>query len=301
MGGVWSVVPRVAHRAVPAASISRSARTRWSRTVVEREFYPLERRSAHAVAGRDGRLAGMEADDQLIARCSPAIALRMPPDQRDRHADHARRLVERTAWETAHGFEVDDAGLALMVHTVAAHAAVLVAGFTPATQPYRDVSSVVLHRGTIVNREPRPGPVRGVMSDAPQHLAGQAGHGRGPVLLDWRSVARDTGRPDAGVNVVYHEFAHKLDGLDGVFDGMPPLGSDAARAEWEQVLGTNYRRLVRRGGDPVIRSYAATNEVEFFAVTTELFFTVPERLRAAHARVYARLADFYAQDPAATL
>jgi MtfA peptidase len=45
------------------------------------------------------------------------------------------------------------------------------------------------------------------------------------------------------VNVVYHEFAHKLDQLDGVADGMPPLGSEARDAEWIQTIGTNYRRL----------------------------------------------------------
>lgn len=243
----------------------------------------------------------MEADDGLIALAGPPLVALMSPEARERHAEHARRLVERTAWEAARGFDVTDDELARMAGAVAAHAAVLAAGFAPATHPFRDVTSVVLHPGTIVNRSPRPGPARGVMTDAPQHIAGQAGHGRGPVLVDWRAFERDVARPDRGVNVVYHEFAHKLDGLDGVFDGMPPLGSDEARATWAQVFGTNYRRLVRRGRDPVIRSYAATNEVEFFAVTSELFFTVPARLRDAHPRVYARLADFYALDPATLL
>lgn len=50
---------------------------------------------------------------------------------------------------------------------------------------------------------------------------------------------------------------------------------------------------------PVVRAYAATNEAEYFAVTSELFFTVPQTLRAHHARVYDRLAEFYRQDPAA--
>ena len=57
------------------------------------------------------------------------------------------------------------------------------------------------------------------MTNAPQHIAGQAGHGRRPILLDWRAVARDVARPDRGQNVVYHEFAHKLDMLNGEADG----------------------------------------------------------------------------------
>ena len=246
------------------------------------------------------RQTGPMADvDELVERHRPARVASLPPELRDRHAEHARRLVQHVSWEPARGFDVTPAELDEMAAVVASHAALLVAGFSPATQPYRDVTSVVLHLGTIVDRAPRPGPVQGVMTNAPQHLAGQAGHGRRPILLDWRAVAGDVARPERGQNVVYHEFAHKLDGLDGVFDGMPPLGSDRARAEWTQVFGTNFRRLVRRGRDPVIRGYAATNEVEFFAVTTELFFTVPDRLREAHPRVYDRLAAFYAQDPAA--
>lgn len=241
----------------------------------------------------------MEAHDDLIAAHAPRLVALLPDDLRERHAEHAARLMERVSWEPARDFPVDGAALTEMAAVVATHAALLAAGFSPATQPFRDVTSVVLHRGTIVDRAPRPGPVSGVMTSAPRHLAGQAGHGRGPVVLDWRAVGRDLARPDLGQNVVYHEFAHKLDQLDGVFDGMPPLGSDRARAEWTQVFGTNFRRLVRRGRDPVIRSYAATNEVEFFAVTSELFFTVPARLRDAHPRVYQRLAEFYAQDPAA--
>ncbi len=243
----------------------------------------------------------MQRVGELLDRHRPALAELLAPTERERWAEHARRLVERVSWEPARGFHADAGTLDEMAATVAAHAALLVAGFAPATHPYRDVTSVVLHRGTIVSREPRPGPVKGVVTNAPQHLAGQAGHGRGPILLDWRTVQREIARPDLGTNVVYHEFAHKLDQLDGVFDGMPPLGSARARAEWEQTLGTNFRRLKRRGTDPVVRAYGATNPAEYFAVTTELFFTVPLALRDQHPRVYARLAEFYAQDPATLL
>lgn len=239
--------------------------------------------------------------DELLTAHAPPLARLLAPDDRTRYTEHATRLVERVSWEAARGLIADDDGVTLMATVVAAHAALLVAGFAPATQPYRDVTSVVLHRGTIVDRAARPGPVRGVVTNAPQHLAGQAGHGRGPILLDWRTVQRDIARPELGVNVVYHEFAHKLDQLDGMFDGMPPLGSPGARAAWEQTIGTNFRRLARRGSDPLVRAYGATNIVEYFAVTTELFFTLPVSLREQHPRVYDRLAEFYALDTAALL
>jgi Mlc titration factor MtfA (ptsG expression regulator) len=215
-------------------------------------------------------------------------------EQTEQFLVHAQRLVDRVSWEPARGVDLTDR----MVLAIAAHAAMLVAGFPSRTDPYRDVTAVVVHGGTIVTNDVVPGPVRGVVSDAPRHLAGQAGPGRGPIVLDWRTAEREFRSPELGTNVVFHEFAHKLDQLDGVFDGAPPLASDEARAVWQQTLGTNYRRLKRRGYDPLVRVYAATNEVEYFAVVTELFFTVPERLLAEHRRVYERLAEFFQQDPA---
>jgi hypothetical protein len=97
-----------------------------------------------------------------------------------------------------------------------------------------------------------------VVSDAPLPRR-PGGHGRPDRARLADRTARDR-QPDGGTNVIYHEFAHKLDQLDGVFDGMPPLGSDEG-GRWEQTMGTNYRRL-RRRGDPLVRACAATNEVD---------------------------------------
>ncbi|MFP5487337.1 MAG: zinc-dependent peptidase, partial [Acidimicrobiia bacterium] len=122
-------------------------------------------------------------DDQLIA-VAPAEFHRLSPDERERFLGHAQRLIGQVRWEGARGVEVTDE----MTLTVAAHAALLAAGFELHTQPFLYVRSVVLHGGTIVARGHRPGPVRGVYTSGPQHLAGQSGHGRGPILLDWRTV-----------------------------------------------------------------------------------------------------------------
>lgn len=207
---------------------------------------------------------------------------------------HGERLVSTARWEGARDVEVTGE----MVHAIAAHAAVLTAGFEPTTYPYLNVRSVIVHGRTIITRGDRPGPTRGVYTSGPQYLAGQSGHGRGPVLLDWQTVARQIADPDRGVNVVYHEFAHKLDQLGGVADGMPPLPTRDDESAWVQTLGTNYRRLRRRGSDGLVGGYGATNPAEYFAVTSEVFFTRPVELAERHPRVYQRLADFYQQDPA---
>ena len=226
-------------------------------------------------------------------RTAPRLATALDAEARERFVDHAVRLVQRVNWEAARGLVLTDG----VIEAVAAHAALLVAGFEPRTDPFRDVTSVIVHACTIVTREVVQGPARGVVTDAPRYIAGQAGHGRGPIVLDWRTAQREIPYPEGGTNVIFHEFAHKLDQLDGVYDGMPPLGSDEGRARWTQTMGTNFRRLRRRGRDPLIRVYGATNEAEFFAVTSELFFTVPDLLRQHHQRIYDVLADFYRQDP----
>lgn len=220
---------------------------------------------------------------------------RLSADERERFHVHAERLVRRVSWEAARDFEVTSE----MIHTVAAHAALIVAGFDPVVDPFRNVAAVVLHSGTIVTTGPQPGPVAGVMTASPRYLAGQSGHGRGPVLLDWRTVKQEVLRPARGSNVVYHEFAHKLDQLDGDADGMPPIADAEARQAWEQTMGTNFRRLQRRGATGLVRAYGATNQAEYFAVTSEVFFTRPVELREQTPRLYQRLVEFYRQDPAA--
>lgn len=231
----------------------------------------------------------------LLAHEAPAAVALLNDEERRRWLGHATRLITRASWEGARGADVPDA----MRAAIAAHAALLAAGFGLDTDPFRNVAAIVVHRGTIITRGIRPGPVRGSVTDAPQHLAGQSGANRDPLLLDWRTFQQQRNHPERGQNVVYHEFAHKLDQLDGDADGIPPLPGRAARAAWEQTMGTNYRRLRRRGRHPLVRAYAATNPAEYFAVTSELLFTRPRELREHLPRVYAQLAAFYGQDPAA--
>ena len=42
------------------------------------------------------------------------------------------------------------------------------------------------------------------------------------MLIAWDQAQAAARHPERGHNVVFHEFAHKLDMLDGVIDGAPP-------------------------------------------------------------------------------
>jgi Mlc titration factor MtfA (ptsG expression regulator) len=127
---------------------------------------------------------------------------------------------------------------------------------------------------------------------------------RGTLVLAWDHVNAATHHVTPGHNVVLHEFAHQLDGEDGGMDGAPDLGSRARYTAWARVLGDEYKELTARlasGQATDIDPYAATNPSEFFAVVTEAFFEKPERLRKRHPAMYAELAAFYGQDPAAVV
>jgi Mlc titration factor MtfA (ptsG expression regulator) len=124
----------------------------------------------------------------------------------------------------------------------------------------------------------------------------------GPVILSWDNVERDAYAVHAGHNVVLHEFAHKLDGLNGVMNGMPPLHRGMSRKRWADAMSDTYEKLCRHvaaGKSTFINPYAATSPAEFFAVVTEYFFTAPDILKKHCPNVCKQLALFYR--PVATL
>jgi Mlc titration factor MtfA (ptsG expression regulator) len=140
-----------------------------------------------------------------------------------------------------------------------------------------------------------------VVVDLDLEMLGEAWH-RGPVVLSWEHVLRGCRDGDDGQNVVIHEFAHQLDGLDGAADGMPPLTGRGEQRRWEQVAAAEYERLVassERGEATLLDQYGATNRAEFFAVASECFFEQPLRLRRRHPELYEILRGLYRQDPAA--
>jgi MtfA peptidase len=124
----------------------------------------------------------------------------------------------------------------------------------------------------------------------------------GPVLLSWPDVAASADWDSAGMNLVIHEFAHKIDMRDGDANGCPPLPSALSAAQWRATLAAafeDFRNRVDRGEETAIDPYAAEDPGEFFAVLSEVFFADPLLLVRSYPDVYGLLAHFYRQDPAA--
>lgn len=122
----------------------------------------------------------------------------------------------------------------------------------------------------------------------------------GPLILSLADVA--AGGQGEGCNVVIHECAHKLDQLDGDANGCPPLHPGMDRAAWGEAFSGAFKHLGRRALrrlETVLDPYAAESPAEFFAVASEMFFDDPLHLKRGYPAVYAQLALFYRQDPAA--
>lgn len=223
---------------------------------------------------------------------------RMSANDQQRVEALGRQLVHDLRFETARDLTLTPE----MPVLIAAQAALLLNGWDVEPghrlEPYSRVSSVIVHRSTVVVTGERQldGDVGRLTSDAPAHLSGQAHH-RGPVVLSWTGVMSDARHPARRQAVVLHEFAHQLDMLDGVVDGTPPLPDPVFRQRFIAVCTDVYTRL-GAGDDVVLRDYGATNPGEFFAVATETFFTDPQALRDHHPDLYDVLATYYCQDPA---
>ncbi len=219
----------------------------------------------------------------------------LTPGEKTRLGGITHAMVRTKHWAGCQGLALTDPMKAL----IAAQAGLLLLGGKRTY--FGNVTSVLVYPGPYVL------PGRGVRKDGQLDTdRAVLGHAcsRGPVVLSWPDVL--VGARDAldGRNLVFHEFAHKLDMLDGWIDGTPPLACRDKSREWVATMTPVFEALQRdvaRGRRTFLNAYAATSPAEFFAVTTEFFFERPEKLAETHPAVYQALATFYLQDPAARL
>lgn len=229
-------------------------------------------------------------------------------------------LLDRAAWVLASKTMNGAGGLELtdfMRLCIATQAALPILELPP--ELYEGWDEIIVYPGGFSiprQREDEDGVVHEYEEDA----AGEAWDG-GPVLISWEDARLAAG----GYNVVIHEFAHKLDLLTGAADGIPSLAGrrDIDGRAWRRVLEDSLEKFTQaleaveaaippdvdpEGPDAEewygrlpLDPYAATDEAEFFAVSSESFFADPAPLADAMPDWYALLRAYYRQDPLARL
>lgn len=247
-------------------------------------FRDRRRRRLLAEPLSDRRLAVLRRNVWQVAR--------LPPPARDKLTVAVRILLGEKHWEGRRGFEVDDE----MRVTVAGQAALMLLGFDD--YYFDQTKTIILYPKSYAAASSTHLGGWAVVEGAEQRL-GEAWQG-GPVIVSWRH-ALAAGRGATGHNVTVHEFAHKLDMLDGEADGAPPLPAGAG-ADWAERMQRQFERLrfdYDRGRRGVVADIAADDPAEFFAGASEAFFQRPWSLAQAKPALYRLLAEFYGQDPAA--
>jgi Mlc titration factor MtfA (ptsG expression regulator) len=207
--------------------------------------------------------------------------------------DDLRIFLAEKYWEGCGGLTITNE----IKVTISAQACLLLLGLRH--NYFESVLSVLVYPWGYRGPEDEPGH-SGLITEHGDARAGEA-HYRGPVILSWADVLQEGRHPERGANVVYHEFAHQLDMLNGLVDGTPPLETPEQYQRWREVMTAEYRKLIEasvHGRATLLDQYGTTNEAEFFAVATECFFDRPVALAHRHPRLYELLRDYYHQDPA---
>ena len=225
---------------------------------------------------------------QRVEAQLPFLA-RLDADEHRQLRAMAHEFVATKEWSGARGFQLAaDAQLSIALQ---ACLPVLKLGL----DWYRGWVGIVVYPGDfVIPRQVMD--ESGVVHEYADEVLGEAWEG-GPVLVSWFEA------PDApeGVNVVIHEFAHKLDMTNGEVDGLPALHAGMSRHDWIAAFEPAYADFCRRvdaGEDTALDPYGAEHPAEFFAVMSEAFFETPALLRHEYPYVYEQLSLFYRQDPA---
>lgn len=232
-----------------------------------------------------------------IIRRNVAHYCRLNDGERKYLCELIQVFIAEKYWEGAGGLTLTDE----ICVTISAQACLLLLGLPH--NYYQNVETIIVYPSTVIPPQRKIGFFETALSPLePSHpIIGQAFQ-QGPVIIIWDAALQGGRHPESGHNVIYHEFAHKLDMLDGAADGTPPLKNREEYRDWVLTCSNEYLRLkddIEHGRKSFLNAYGATNEAEFFAVATEQFFDRPLMMIKLAPDLYRVLKEYYRQDPAA--
>ena len=249
--------------------------------------------------GRRKQLLKKNVDGDELLKLDRSLwqAAFLSEDQRERLIRWTRVFIAEKAWEGCEGIEISDE----MQWQVAAAAGMMVLAYPD--WYFDKTATILIHPQSYRARvQPRlSGLTIGTELAGEFYRAGETIY-RGPVVLNYRdmqSAARDS---NDGHHLVIHEFSHQLDMVNGPSaDGLPPLPSNIDEELWLNAMKAEYKTaqdMVGQGYRILMNDYGLTQESEFFAVASELYFQLPKELAQYHPNVYELLRQFYVTDMA---
>lgn len=201
------------------------------------------------------------------------------------HADMQIFLAEKH-FEGCGGMQVDDAKRVI----IAAHACMLLLGRE--ADYYPRLKSILLYPDAFQTYREEENEL-GLVEETDDVEEGESWE-IGAVVLSWKDIIRDT-RKLNGRNVLLHEFSHQLEDQGDI----GPIELSVYPA-WEAVLQEHFKihqKQIETGKKTLIDPYGAEALHEFFAVSTEVFFEMPEPLHKKHPELYHAFSQSYCISP----
>ncbi|NQU34818.1 MAG: zinc-dependent peptidase [Bacteroidetes bacterium] len=115
----------------------------------------------------------------------------------------------------------------------------------------------------------------------------------GVIIFSWNDLKYGNSIPNDSINLGYHEFAHALF-FEHLMEPYNNSFKDHYR-EWLRFVKYNHK-LEEAVDKHIFRDYAATNEMEFFAVALENFFERPDHFKEGLPQLYSLMSEMLNQD-----
>lgn len=230
---------------------------------------------------------------QLLERRVPLYE-RLPEADREELKGHILVFLAEKNFEGCGGFTMSDE----VRLTIAAQACILL--LHRESDYFPGLSSILVYPGEYVAPFVEMDE-SGVVTERFDRRLGESSQ-QGAIVLSWEDVCPEGPGVHGAYNVVLHEFAHQLDTEDGVTTGEPLLPKRFRKRLLTGILVQEHQRFrdeVAAGRPMPFDPYGAESLEEFFAVATECFFEQPQSLLESCPALYAELATYFRQDPAA--
>lgn len=225
----------------------------------------------------------------IIAKQVP-LTRKLPPELRGKFEGKINAFLNQFEFVGCGGLEVTEK----MQLSIAAQACLLVVN---SDTWYEHLRTILIYPGAFKSRQTEHNGY--VVTERETVRVGES-WARGPVVLSWAHTKQGAIDDNDGHNVVFHEFAHQIDGLSGHTDGVPLLNGRQNLADWERVFAKaydNHVQHVQAGRKTVFDAYGAEGPEEFFAVAVEVFFERPAALKLKEPEVYEQLAMLFQLEP----